>query len=52
MTHYDLIVTGSGAGGATLVDRLAPSGLRTLLLERGRWLPRAHEPRPEPAHVG
>jgi choline dehydrogenase-like flavoprotein len=38
--HYDVIVIGSGAGGGTLVHRLAPSGKRILLLERGEWLPR------------
>jgi choline dehydrogenase-like flavoprotein len=37
---YDVIVIGSGAGGGTLVRRLAPSGKRILLLERGEWLPR------------
>jgi choline dehydrogenase-like flavoprotein len=39
-TSYDVIVIGSGAGGGTLVRRLAPSGKRVLLLERGGWLPR------------
>jgi choline dehydrogenase-like flavoprotein len=37
---YDVIVIGSGAGGGTLVHRLASSGKRVLLLERGDWLPR------------
>jgi choline dehydrogenase-like flavoprotein len=37
---YDVIVIGSGAGGGTLVHRLAGSGKRILLLERGDWLPR------------
>jgi choline dehydrogenase-like flavoprotein len=37
---YDVIVIGSGAGGGTLVHRLAPSGKRILLLERGDWLRR------------
>jgi len=37
---YDVIVIGSGAGGGTLVHRLAPSGKRILLLERGGWLAR------------
>jgi choline dehydrogenase-like flavoprotein len=40
MSQYDVIVIGSGAGGGTLVRRLAPSGKRILLLERGDWLPR------------
>ena len=37
---YDVIVIGSGAGGGSSVHRLAPSGKRILLLERGDWLPR------------
>jgi choline dehydrogenase-like flavoprotein len=40
MSAYDVIVIGSGAGGGTLVHRLAPSGKRILLLERGGRLPR------------
>ncbi len=39
-THYDVIIIGSGAGGGTLLSRLAPSGLRVLMLERGSYLPR------------
>lgn len=38
--HYDVIVIGSGAGGGTLAHRLAPSGKRVLILERGDWLAR------------
>ncbi len=37
---YDVIIIGSGAGGGTLANRLAPSGKSILLLERGGWLPR------------
>ena len=37
--HYDVIIVGSGAGGGTLAHRLAPSGKRVLILERGDWLP-------------
>lgn len=40
MSDYDVIVIGSGAGGGSLVHRLAPSGKRILLLERGDWLTR------------
>jgi choline dehydrogenase-like flavoprotein len=40
MDSYDLIIIGTGAGGGTLARRLAPSGKRILLLERGDWLPR------------
>jgi choline dehydrogenase-like flavoprotein len=39
--HYDVIVVGSGPGGASLVHRLAPTGKRILLLERGDYLPRS-----------
>ena len=38
--HYDVIVIGSGPGGASLAHRLAPTGKRILLLERGDYLPR------------
>jgi choline dehydrogenase-like flavoprotein len=38
--QYDVIIVGSGAGGGTLAHRLAPSGKRVLILERGDWLPR------------
>jgi choline dehydrogenase-like flavoprotein len=37
---YDVIIIGSGAGGGTLAHRLAPTGKRILLLERGDWVPR------------
>jgi len=40
---YDVIIIGSGAGGGTLANYLAPSGKRILLLERGDWLPREPE---------
>ncbi|HJY80395.1 MAG TPA: GMC family oxidoreductase [Candidatus Binatia bacterium] len=38
--HYDVIIIGSGAGGGTLAYKLAPSGKRVLLLERGDYVPR------------
>jgi choline dehydrogenase-like flavoprotein len=38
--HYDVIIIGSGAGGGTLAYRLAPSGKRILLVERGPYVPR------------
>lgn len=41
--RYDVIIVGSGAGGATLAHRLANSGKRILILERGDWLPREAE---------
>lgn len=42
-THYDFIIIGSGAGGGTLAHRLAPSGKRILLIERGPYVPRERE---------
>jgi choline dehydrogenase-like flavoprotein len=47
--QYDVIIIGSGAGGGTLLHKLAPMGKRILLLERGgfvrrekdNWNPRA-----------
>jgi choline dehydrogenase-like flavoprotein len=38
--HFDVIIIGSGAGGGTLAYRLAPSGKKILILERGTFLPR------------
>jgi choline dehydrogenase-like flavoprotein len=40
---YDVIVIGTGAGGGTLAHRLAPSGKRVLILERGGYLPRERD---------
>jgi choline dehydrogenase-like flavoprotein len=40
LNRYDVIIIGSGAGGGTLAHRLAPSGKRILLLERGDYVPR------------
>jgi choline dehydrogenase-like flavoprotein len=41
--HYDVVIIGSGAGGGTLAWKLAPSGKRILLLERGPYLPRERD---------
>lgn len=38
--HYDVIIIGTGAGGGTLAHRLAPSGKKILVLERGSFLPK------------
>jgi choline dehydrogenase-like flavoprotein len=40
MEHYDVIIIGTGAGGGTLAWKLAPSGKRILLIERGPYVPR------------
>ena len=41
--HYDVIVIGSGPGGGALAQRLAPTGKRILMLERGGYLPRSRD---------
>lgn len=38
--RFDVVIIGSGAGGGTLAWKLAPSGKRILLLERGEFVPR------------
>jgi len=42
-TQYDVIVIGTGAGGGTLAWKLAQSGKKVLILERGPFLPREKE---------
>ncbi|AKG23059.1 GMC oxidoreductase [Calothrix sp. 336/3] len=37
--HYDVIIIGTGAGGGTLAHKLASSGKKILILERGKFLP-------------
>jgi len=39
--RYDVIVVGSGPGGASVAQRLAAAGKRILLIERGDYLPRS-----------
>ena len=41
--HYDVIVIGSGPGGATLAARAAETGQRVLIIERGDFLPRERD---------
>lgn len=38
--HFDIIIIGTGAGGGTLAYKLASSGKKILILERGSFLPR------------
>src|SRR5688572_14268194 len=38
--HYDVLIIGSGAGGGTLAHKLAPSGKKIVILERGGYVPR------------
>ena len=37
--HYDIIIVGTGAGGGTLAQKLAPTGKKILILERGDFMP-------------
>lgn len=41
--HYDIIIIGTGAGGGTLAYKLASSGKKILLIERGDYLRREKE---------
>ena len=41
--RYDIIIIGTGAGGATMAHALADSGARLLVLERGDFVPREEE---------
>ena len=41
--HYDVLVVGSGPGGATTAARVAETGKRVLILERGDFLPRERD---------
>ena len=38
--HYDVIIVGTGAGGGTLARKLADSGKKILMVERGQFLKR------------
>lgn len=37
--YYDVIIVGTGAGGGTLASKLAPTGKKILILERGDFMP-------------
>src|SRR3954454_16758541 len=38
--QYDVIIIGTGAGGGTLAHRLAATGKKILMIERGDYVPR------------
>jgi choline dehydrogenase-like flavoprotein len=40
---FDVVIIGSGAGGGTMAQALAPTGARILILERGGYVPREME---------
>jgi choline dehydrogenase-like flavoprotein len=41
--RYDVIIIGTGAGGGTLAAKLAPTGKKILILERGNYVPRSKQ---------
>jgi len=40
---FDIIIIGSGAGGGTMAYKLAPTGKKILILERGNYIPKEKE---------
>jgi choline dehydrogenase-like flavoprotein len=41
--HYDIIIIGTGSGGSTMAYKLADSGKKILILERGGFIPKEKE---------
>ncbi len=41
--HYDIIIVGTGSGGSTIALKLASSGKKILILERGGFIPKEKE---------
>ena len=41
--HYDIIIIGTGSGGGTIAYKLAETGKRILILERGGFVPKEKE---------
>lgn len=41
--HYDIIIIGTGSGGSTMAYKLASTGKRILILERGGFIPKEKE---------
>jgi choline dehydrogenase-like flavoprotein len=41
--HYDIIIIGTGSGGSTMAYKLAESGKKILILERGGFIPKEKE---------
>ncbi|WP_198672171.1 FAD-dependent oxidoreductase, partial [Pseudogemmobacter bohemicus] len=38
--HYDVVIVGAGVGGGAMANRLAATGAKVLMIERGNYLPR------------
>ena len=43
MNHYDIIIIGTGSGGSTMAWKLAATGKKILILERGGFIPKEKE---------
>jgi len=43
INHYDIIIIGTGSGGSTIAYKLAATGKRILILERGGFIPKEKE---------
>ena len=43
MQHFDVVIIGTGAGGGTLAYKLASTGKKILILERGDYIPKEKE---------
>jgi choline dehydrogenase-like flavoprotein len=43
INHYDIIIIGTGSGGSTIAYKLAPTGKKILILERGGFIPKEKE---------
>jgi choline dehydrogenase-like flavoprotein len=41
--HYDIIIIGTGSGGSTMAYKLAATGKKILILERGGFIPKEKE---------
>ncbi|HEX2607285.1 MAG TPA: hypothetical protein VHK91_07900, partial [Flavisolibacter sp.] len=41
--QYDIIIIGTGSGGSTMANKLASSGKKILILERGGFIPKEKE---------
>lgn len=41
--HYDIIIIGTGSGGSTIAYKLASTGKKILILERGCFIPKEKE---------
>jgi len=43
MSNYDIIIIGTGAGGGTLLNKIASTGKKILVIEKGHFIPKEKE---------